>query len=199
MVTALAVLLIFLLVLAGAGVMWGLSTHHAFLAGRNGCRNAFAQIDVQLQRRHDLIPSLIETARGCMTHERETLDAVVCARDAAMSGLAAARATPGDVQAMAQLGAAEGQLGGALGRLMTVAESYPDLQANPTMLRLSEELASTETQIALARQAYNAAVASYNNRREVFPASLLAGGFAAAALLEIAQPEKRETMKAMLA
>ncbi|MBS0464642.1 MAG: LemA family protein [Proteobacteria bacterium] len=195
MVTVLILLLICLLVVAGAVVMWGIATYNGFVTGRNGYKNAFAQIDVQLQRRYDLIPNLVETAKGYLKHERETLEAVTSARGAAVSGLAAAKANPGDPQAMAALGAAEGQLGGALGRLMMVAEAYPDLKANQTMMQLSEELTSTENKIAFARQAYNDSVMSYNNKREVFPASLLAGGFAAASLLEITQPEQREAVK----
>lgn len=195
MVTVLVLLLIFLLVVAGIVVMWGIATYNGFVTGRNAYKNAFAQIDVQLQRRYDLIPNLVETAKGYMAHERQTLEAVTAARGAAMSGLSAAKANPGDPQAMAQLGAAESQLGGALGRLMMVSESYPDLKANQTMMQLSEELTSTENKIAFARQAYNDSVMSYNNKREVFPASLLAGGFAAASLLEITQPEKREAVK----
>ncbi|HEY2346050.1 MAG TPA: LemA family protein [Xanthomonadaceae bacterium] len=195
MVTVLVLLLIFLLVVAGAVVMWGIGTYNGLVTARNGYKNAFAQIDVQLNRRYDLIPNLVEVAKGYMKHERETLEAVIAARGAAMSGLAAAKANPGDAQAMQQLGAAEGQLTGALGRLMAVSEAYPDLKANQNMMQLSEELTSTENKVAFARQAYNDSVMSYNNRREVFPASLIAGGFAAASLLQIDQPEKREAVK----
>ncbi|HTA63866.1 MAG TPA: LemA family protein [Xanthomonadaceae bacterium] len=195
MVTVMVLLLIFLLVVAGVVVMWGIGTYNGLVTARNGYKNAFAQIDVQLNRRYDLIPNLVEVAKGYMKHESETLEAVTAARGAAMSGLSAAKANPGDPNAMQQLGAAEGQLGGALGRLMMVSESYPDLKANQTMMQLSEELTSTENKVAFARQAYNDSVMSYNNRREVFPASLIAGGFQAAALLEITEPVKREAVK----
>ncbi len=142
---------------------------------------------MQLQRRFDLIPNLVETAKAYMGHERETLEAVVAARSAAQAGLAAAKAHPGDPAAMAQLGATQGQLDGVLGRLLAVAESYPDLKANQNMMQLSEELSSTENRVAFARQAYNDAVMGYNNRREMFPSSVVAGmfNFAPAALLEI--------------
>jgi LemA protein len=152
---------------------------------------------VQLNRRYDLIPNLVEVAKGYIKHERETLEAVIAARGAAVSGLSAAKANPGDAAAMQQLGAAEGQLTGALGRLLAVSESYPDLKANQTMMQLSEELTSTENKVAFARQAYNDSVMSYNNKREVFPSSIVANmsGFQPAALLEITQPEKREAVK----
>jgi LemA protein len=193
MVTVL--LLVGLLVVGGVVVMWGIGTYNGLVTARNGYKNAFAQIDVQLNRRYDLIPNLVEVAKGYMKHESETLEAVTAARGAAMSGLSAAKANPGDPGAMQQLGAAEGQLGGALGRLMMVSESYPDLKANQTMMQLSEELTSTENKVAFARQAYNDSVMGYNNRREVFPASLIAGSFQAAALLEITEPGKREAVK----
>ena len=154
---------------------------------RNRFKNAFAQIDVQLQRRFDLIPNLVETAKAYMGHERETLEAVIAARSAAQSGLAAAKAHPGEPDAMAQLAASQGQLNGVLGRLLAVAEAYPDLKANQNMMQLTEELSSTENRVAFARQAYNDAVMAYNNKREVFPSSVVAGAFnfAPAALLDI--------------
>ncbi len=195
MVTALVVLILGLIGLAVVLGLWGIGIYNGLVTARNGYKNAFAQIDVQLTRRYDLIPNLVEVAKGYMKHESETLEAVTAARGAAMSGLSAAKANPGDVGAMQQLGAAEGQLGGALGRLMMVSESYPDLKANQTMMQLSEELTSTENKVAFARQAYNDSVMSYNNRREVFPASLIAGSFQAAALLEITEPVKREAVK----
>ena len=177
-------ILIAIIVLAG---LWAMGIYNGLVTSRNAYKNAFAQIDVQLQRRFDLIPNLVETAKAYMGHERETLEAVVAARSAAQAGLAAAKAHPGDPAAMAQLGATQGQLDGVLGRLLAVAESYPDLKANQNMMQLSEELSSTENRVAFARQAYNDAVMAYNNRREVFPSSVVAGmfNFAPAALLEI--------------
>lgn len=173
------------------------SIYNGLVTSRNAYKNAFAQIDVQLQRRYDLIPNLVETAKGYLKHERETLEAVVAARGAAVAGLAAAKAKPGDPQAMQQLGAAETALSGALGRLMMVAEAYPDLKANQNMMQLSEELTSTENRVAFARQAYNDAVMSYNNRREVFPNSFVANlfNFAAAQPLDIEKPEARQAPK----
>jgi LemA protein len=197
MVTVLVVLIFGLLGLAVVLVLWGIGIYNGLVTARNGYKNAFAQIDVQLTRRYELIPNLVETAKGYMKHESETLEAVTAARGAAMSGLSAAKANPGDANAMQQLGSAEGQLSGALGRLMMVSESYPDLKANQNMMQLSEELTSTENKIAFARQAYNDSVMSYNNRREVFPSSIIAGssGFLPAALLEITEPAKREAVK----
>ena len=182
MVTLL-ILLAIIVVLA----FWAMGIYNGLVTGRNAFKNAFAQIDVQLQRRFDLIPNLVETVKGYITHERETLEAVTAARTAAMSGLAAAKASPGDASAMAELASSQGILNGALGRLMAVAEAYPDLKANQNMMQLSEELTSTENKVAFARQAFNDAVMAYNNRREVFPSSVVAGmfQFAPAALLEI--------------
>ena len=161
--------------------------YNGLVRARNAWRNAFAQIDVQLQRRFDLIPNLVETAKGYLQHERETLEAVIAARGAAVSGLAAAKASPGDPAAMAGLASAQGALEGALGRLLVVAEAYPDLKANQNMMQLTEELSSTENKVAFARQAYNDSLMTYNNKREVFPSSVVAGmfGFDPAALLEI--------------
>ena len=179
-------LLIFLVIVV-ALVAWVMGIYNGLVRARNGYRNAFAQIDVQLQRRFDLIPNLVETAKAYMGHERDTLDAVIAARSAAQSGLAAAKAHPGDADAMAQLAASQGQLNGVLGRLLAVAEAYPDLKANQNMMQLTEELSSTENRVAFARQAYNDAVMAYNNKREVFPSSVVAGAFnfAPAALLDI--------------
>lgn len=179
-----------LAVVLGAAILlglWGIGIYNGLVTARNGYRNAFAQIDVQLQRRFDLVPNLVETVKGYMTHERDTLEAVIAARSAAQSGLAAAKANPGDPAAMAQLAAAQGALNMGLGRLLAVAEAYPELKANQNMLQLGEELASTENKVAFARQAYNDAVMAYNNKREVFPSSVVAGtfNFAAAALLDI--------------
>ena len=182
----LLILLVFL-GLAAALALWAMGIYNGLVTSRNGWKNAFAQIDVQLQRRFDLIPNLVETAKAYMGHERETLEAVIAARSAAQSGLAAAKAHPGEPDAMAQLAASQGQLNGVLGRLLAVAEAYPDLKANQNMMQLTEELSSTENRVAFARQAYNDAVMAYNNRREIFPSSVVAGmfNFAPAALLDI--------------
>lgn len=182
----LLILLVFL-GLAVALALWAMGIYNGLVTSRNGWKNAFAQIDVQLQRRFDLIPNLVETAKAYMGHERETLEAVIAARSAAQSGLAAAKAHPGEPDAMAQLAASQGQLNGVLGRLLAVAEAYPDLKANQNMMQLTEELSSTENRVAFARQAYNDAVMAYNNKREVFPSSVVAGAFnfAPAALLDI--------------
>lgn len=168
-------------------IFWAVAIYNGLIGARNAYRNAFAQIDVQLQRRFELIPNLVEIAKRYMAHERETLEAVMTARSAAMTGAAAAKRQPGDPEAMARMESSEGVLGGALGRLMMVAEAYPDLKANQNMMQLTEELSSTENRVAFSRQAYNDAATSYNNRREVFPASLIAGnfGFTRAGLLEI--------------
>ena len=194
-------ILFILLVIVGLAVvlaLWGVGIYNGLVTARNAFKNAFAQIDVQLQRRFDLIPNLVETAKASMSHERETLEAVVAARAAAQSGLVAAKADPGDPGAMAQLAAAQGQLNAGLGRLLAVAEAYPDLKANQNMMQLTEEL-TTENKVAFARQAYNDSVMAYNNRREVFPSSLLAGAFnfAPAALLDIPadKAEVREAPK----
>jgi LemA protein len=169
------------------------SIYNRLVAGRNAYKNAFAQIDVQLTRRHDLIPNLVETAKGYMKHERETLEAVITARNAAVTGLKNAAANPGDPSAVQQLAGAENVLTGALGRLFALAEAYPDLKANQNMMQLSEELTSTENKVAFARQAYNDSVMSYNNAREMFPNSIVASTFTfqPAQLLEIESPEKR--------
>jgi len=186
-----------LLALVVFAALWGVGIYNGLITARNAFKNAFAQIDVQLTRRYDLIPNLVEVAKGYMAHERETLEAVIKARSAAVSGLAAAKANPGDAAAMGQLATAEQGLGGALSRLMVVSEQYPDLKANQNMMQLSEELTSTENRVAFARQAYNDAVMAYNNRREVFPSSLIAGifNFVAATLLEITEPTKRDAPK----
>jgi LemA protein len=186
-----------LLAVVVIAVWFVVSLYNRLVGARNGYKNAFAQIDVQLTRRYDLIPNLVETAKGYMKHERETLEAVITARNSAMSGLKAAAANPGDVAAMQGLSGAEGQLTGALGRLFALAEAYPDLKANQNMMQLSEELTSTENKVAFARQAYNDAVMSYNNQREMFPGSVIAGmfSFTPAQLLDIAKPEAREAPK----
>ena len=189
--------LLILLVIVVAVAFFAVGIYNGLVTARNAFRNAFAQIDVQLQRRFDLIPNLVETAKGYLTHERETFEAVTAARAAAMSGLAAAKASPGDPAAMAELGKAEGLLNGALGRLMVSVEAYPELKASQNMMQLSEELTSTENKVAFARQAFNDSVMAYNNKREVFPNSIFAGmfNFAPATLLEI-PAEKQADVRA---
>ena len=176
-------------------MFWGIGMYNALVTARNAFRNAFAQIDVQLQRRFELIPNLVETAKGYLAHERETLEAVIAARGAAMSGLSAAKASPGEPTAMARLESGERQLEGALGRLLAVVEAYPDLKANETMMQLNEELSSTENKVAFARQAYNDAVMAYNNKREVFPSSLVAGNFGFASAAPLALPPDQPEMR----
>ena len=177
--------------------LFAIGVYNGLVTARNAYKNAFAQIDVQLTRRHDLIPNLVETAKGYLAHERGTLEAVITARNAAVSGLKAAAANPGDPAAVQQLAGAEGALTGALGKLFALAEAYPDLKANKNMMQLSEELTTTENKVAFARQSYNDAVMGYNNRREMFPGSIFAGSFnfLPAQLLEIESPEKREVPK----
>jgi LemA protein len=154
---------------------WAIGIYNALITTRNAYKNAFAQIDVQLSRRYDLIPNLVEVAKGYMSHERDTLEAVMRARAAAVSGLGAAKGNPGDPAAMQQLSAAEQGLGGALGRLMMISESYPDLKANQNMMQLTEELTSTENKVAFARQHYNDAVMEYNTYKQTFPPIFFAG------------------------
>ena len=178
--------------------VWLISIYNGLVAARNRFKNAFAQIDVQLKRRYDLIPNLVETAKGYIKHERETLEAVIAARAGAQSANQRAAANPADAQAMKQMVAAEAGLTGALGRLFAVSESYPDLKANQTMMQLSEELTSTENKISFARQAYNDAVMSYNTAIESFPDNFVAGfgGFREATLLEATEsPEERKAVK----
>ncbi|MBT3041507.1 MAG: LemA family protein [Candidatus Thiodiazotropha sp. (ex Codakia orbicularis)] len=191
--TTLIVLLVIILGLIGFGV----GLYNKLITGRNRYQNAFAQIDVQLTRRHDLIPNLVETAKGYMKHEKETLEAVIEARNRAVSGLQQAAKDPSDSDAMKQLAEAEKGLSGALGRLFALAEAYPDLKANENMMQLSEELVSTENKVAFARQAYNDAVMQYNIDRESFPSNLISGWFRfqAATLLEIEDEAKREVPK----
>ncbi len=193
------ILLVLLVVIAAGLALWGVGIYNGLITARNAYKNAFAQIDVQLQRRFDLIPNLVETVKGYMSHERETLEAVTQARNLAQAGLSAAKADPGDPAAMAQLAQSQGMLNGALGRLLAVSEAYPDLKASQNMMQLTEELTSTENKVAFARQAYNDSVMAYNNKREVFPSSVLAGmfNFKAAALLDIPadRAEVREVPK----
>ncbi len=178
-------------------VFFVIGLYNGLVTARNAFKNAFAQIDVQLTRRHDLIPNLVETVKGYLAHERNTLEAVINARNTAVAGLKAAAANPGDPSAVQQLAGAENALSGALGKLFALAEAYPDLKANRNMMQLSEELTTTENKVAFARQAYNDSVMGYNNRREVFPSSIVAGmfNFLPAQLLEIESPEKREVPK----
>ena len=176
-------------------VLWGIGLYNGLVVLRNRYKNAYAQIDVQLKRRYDLIPNLVETAKGYLKHERETLEAVIAARNQAAGAAAALAKMPGDATAMRAFAQAETGLAGVLSRLMAVAERYPDLKADGQMSRVSEELASTENRIAFARQHYNDEVTAYNVKREVFPSSLVAGffNFAPAALLESTQSETERT------
>jgi len=164
---------------------------------KNRFKNAFAQIDVQLNRRYDLIPNLVEVAKGYMKHERETLEGVIQARNQAVTAGKSAASNPGDPSAMRSLGSAEGQLSGALGRLFALSESYPDLKANQNMLSLQEELSTTENKVAFARQAYNDAVMRYNTARETFPNVLFVGvfNFQEANLFEVEEPGQRDAPK----
>jgi LemA protein len=174
-----------------------ISIYNRLVAGRNRYKNAFAQIDVQLTRRHDLIPNLVETAKGYMSHERETLEGVINARNVAVSGLKEAAKDPSDPAAMKRLGEAEQGLSGALGRMFALSEAYPDLKANENMMQLSEELTTTENKVAFSRQAYNDSVMGYNTMCQSFPANLIAGnfGFKGAELLQIEDEAKREAPK----
>lgn len=179
-------------------VIFVVGIYNGLVTKKNLFKNAFAQIDVQLKRRYDLIPNLVETAKGYLKHERETLEAVIAARSGAVSAGKAAAANPGDPSAMAGLMQAEGVLTGALGKMFALAESYPDLKANQNMMQLTEELTSTENKIAFSRQAFNDAVASYNIAREKFPANVVAGmfNFTQADLLEpIESPAERQAPK----
>lgn len=188
--------LIFLGVLVAIAV-WVIGMYNNLVNLRNRVRNAFSQIDVQLTRRYDLIPNLIETVKGYMAHERETLEAVINARNAAVNGLKAAAADPSNAEAMKALGGAEAALGGTLGRLFALAEAYPDLKANQNMMQLQEELASTENKVAFSRQAFNDSVMTYNNATENFPSNIVANSFSfqAAEFLEIESETKREVPK----
>jgi LemA protein len=182
------IFLIGLILLVGYIVM---DAYNRLVTLRNRYKNAYSQIDVQLQRRYDLIPNLVETAKGYMKYEQETLQAVISARNSAITANSRAAQTPGDPQAMQQLGNAEATLTGALGRFLAISEAYPDLKADQTMTRVMEELSSTENKVAFARQAFNDGVTVYNTKREVFPSNLVAGAFnfAAAELLAEVAPE----------
>jgi len=187
-----------ILIVAGVVVVlflfFAVGVYNSLVALRNRYKNAFSQIDVQLKRRYDLIPNLVETAKGYMRHERETLEAVINARNSAVTASQRAAVAPGDSAAMGGLNMAETQLNGALGRLFALAEAYPDLKANQNMLALQEELTSTENKVAFARQAFNDSVTSYNTEIQKFPNNVLAGmtGFAPAQLFETESPKERE-------
>lgn len=178
-------------------ILWGFLAYNSLIALRNAVKNAFAQIDVQLQRRYDLIPNLVETAKTYLKHERETLEAVINARNQAQSAAQKAGGDPTDAAAIRSLAGAENLLGAAMGRFFALAEAYPDLKANQTMQQLSEELASTENRVAFSRQAYNDAVMGYNTKRESAPTNIIAGffGFKAAQMLELETTEARQPVR----
>ncbi len=189
--------LLIILGIIAAVVVYGISLYNRLVSLRNRVKNAFSQIDVQLTRRHDLIPNLVETVKAYMAHERGTLEDVINARNAAVTGLKAASADPTNPEAMKTLSGAESQLSGALGRLFALAEAYPDLKANENMMHFQEELSTTENKVAFARQAFNDAVMNFNNSVESFPSSVVAGmfNFQQAEFLDIEAPEKREVPK----
>ena len=189
-----------LAVIAGIGLillLWIVALYHGLVGSRNKYKNGFAQIDVQLKRRYDLIPNLVETAKGYMKHEAGTLEAVIAARNAANTARSAVAADPGNAQAVQGLNTAEAGLGQVMTKFMMLQEAYPDLKANANMMQLTEELTSTENRIAFARQAYNDNVMDYNNRREMFPSSIIAGmfNFSAAQLFEVKNEAEREVVK----
>jgi LemA protein len=196
MSAALIVLIVLVAILVVLG-LWVMGIYNALVSLRNRFKNAFAQIDVQLKRRYDLIPNLVETAKGYMKHESTTLEAVIKARNIALAASQSAAANPADANAMKSLGAAESGLGGALSRLMVVSEQYPDLKANQNMMQLTEELTSTENKVSFARQAYNDSVMTYNTTRETFPNVIFAGmfGFLPAELFKIDDPTERNAPK----
>ena len=191
------ILLIVIVVPVFFVLMWVVGAYNRLVALRNRFKNAYAQIDVQLKRRYDLIPNLVETAKGYIKHERGTLEAVVAARNAASAANVRAAQNPGDAAAMKELSGAETALTSTLGRLFAVAEAYPDLKANTTMMALMEELTSTENKVAFARQAYNDSVMAYNTQRETFPTNMIAGpfNFGPAELFVIEKPEEKEAPK----
>jgi LemA protein len=178
-------------------VIFVIGAYNSLVTLRNRYKNAYSQIDVQLKRRYDLIPNLVETAKGYLAHERGTLEAVIAARNAAVTANTRAAQNPGDTSAMKEISSAESALSGAMGRLFALAEAYPDLKANTTMLSLMEELTSTENKVSFARQAYNDSVMAYNTRREVFPTNLIAGpfNFGPAELFVIEKPEQKDAPK----
>src|SRR5438874_7599208 len=178
-------------------LMFVVGDYNALVTLRNRYQNAYSQIDVQLKRRYDLIPNLVETAKGYLAHERGTLEAVIAARNTAVTANTRAAQNPGDSSAMKEISSAESALSGVMGRLFALAEAYPDLKANTTMLSLMEELTSTENKVSFSRQAYNDSVMAYNTRREVFPTNLIAGpfNFGPAELFVIDKPEQKEAPK----
>ena len=186
-----------LLIIFVAIVLYSISLFNRLVSLRNNYKNAFAQIDVQLTRRHDLIPNLVSTAKGYMAHEKETLEAVINARNSAVSGLENAKADPTNPEAIKNLASAEQGLNGALGRLFALSESYPDLKANENMMQLSEELTTTENKVSFARQAFNDAVMLYNTLREQFPSNFIANNFSfgPAELLEIEDEVMKQVPK----
>jgi len=184
------------LALLVAFAAWAIAIYNRLVALRNRFKNAFAQIDVQLKRRYDLIPNLVEAAKGYLTHERETLESVIAARGAAVNAAQRAAAAPGEPAAMAGLAQAEGVLGGALGRLLAVFEAYPDLKANQNVLQVQEELTSTENKVAFARQGFNDAVMVYNTRRETVPDNVIAGMFSFTEAMLLKATESAEERKA---
>ena len=194
---SLIILLVVLVVPAFFILMWIIGGYNRLVALRNRFKNAYAQIDVPLKRRYDLIPNLVETAKGYIKHERGTLEAVIAARNAASAANVRAAQAPGDANAMKELSGAETALTGTLGRLFALSEDYPDLKANTTMMSLMEELTSTENKVSFARQAYNDSVMVYNTQRETFTSSVIAGmfNFAPAELFVIDKPEQREAPK----
>jgi LemA protein len=196
MIPTLIIVIVVLVVVVGL-IGFLIGGYNKLVTLRNRYKNAYAQIDVQLKRRYDLIPNLVETAKGYIKHERETLTAVTEARNIAYAASKAAAANPGDASAMKNLASAETGLAGTLSRLMMVSESYPDLKANQNMMQLSEELTSTENKISFARQAYNDSVMVYNTDREVFPSNLIAGmfNFGPAELFVIEKPEQKDAPK----
>jgi LemA protein len=187
----------FLVVVVFLLLVFVVGAYNSLVTLRNRYKNAYSQIDVQLKRRYDLIPNLVETAKGYLQHERGTLEAVIAARNAAVSANTKAAQNPGESSAMKELSTAESALSGVMGRLFALAEAYPDLKANTTMLSLMEELTSTENKVSFARQAYNDAVMAYNTRREVFPTNMIANtfNFAPAELFVIEKPEQKEAPK----
>ena len=178
-------------------VIFVIGLYNGLVKSRNRYRNAFAQIDVQLKRRHELIPNLVETAKGYMKHERETLEAVIQARNAAETARSAATADPGNNDSIQNLAAAESGLGGVLGRLFALSENYPELRSNENMLQLQEELTSTESKVAFARQAYNDSVMNFNNKLETFPSNFVANmfSFVPATLFEVSDDSERDAVK----
>ena len=194
MLSGITGILVIVGVVVAAVLLWVAGAYNGLVAMRNRFKGAFSQIDVQLKRRHDLIPNLIETAKGYLAHEKGTLEAVTQARGAAMDAARTAAANPASASAMAGLAAAESQLNGVLGRLFAVAEAYPDLKANQNMIALQQELSATENQIASARSVFNNLVVQYNTSRESFPTNLVADamGFPPAQLFELEVEKERQ-------